>query len=75
MKMGLIMKNRSHRYDINRPRPRHGHKYTKQKMCLGIIMFIYVSSNGYGTFEAQFMKKLSNTGVELKKSVAYIKSM
>ena len=23
--------NRSHRYDINRPRPRHGHKYTKYK--------------------------------------------
>ena len=21
------MKKRSHRYDINRPRPRHGHKY------------------------------------------------
>ena len=39
------MKNRSHRYDINRPRPRHGHKYTKQKMCLGINMFIYVLSN------------------------------
>ena len=29
MKMRLGMKNRSHRYDINRPRPRHGHKYTK----------------------------------------------
>ena len=43
--MGLIMKNRSHRYDINRPRPRHGHKYTKQKMCLGVNMFIYVLSN------------------------------
>ena len=23
------MKNRSHRYDILRLRPRHGHKYTK----------------------------------------------
>ena len=22
------MKNRSHRYNINRPRPKHGHKYT-----------------------------------------------
>ena len=26
------MKNRSHRYNINRPRPRHEHKYTKYKM-------------------------------------------
>ena len=23
------MKNRSHRYDINRPRPRYRHKYTR----------------------------------------------
>ena len=32
MKMRLKMKNRSHRYDINRPRPRNGHKYIKYKM-------------------------------------------
>ena len=32
------MKNRSHRYDIKRPRPRHGHKYTKYKMCLSLMM-------------------------------------
>ena len=32
--------NRSHRYDMNRPRPRHGHKYTKYKMCLSIMMVI-----------------------------------
>ena len=30
------MKNRSHKYDINRPKPRHGHKYTKYKICLSI---------------------------------------
>ena len=36
MKMGLKMKNRSHKYDINRPKPRHGHKYTKYKICLSI---------------------------------------
>ena len=29
MEMRLKMKNRSHRYGINRNRPRHGHKYTK----------------------------------------------
>ena len=42
MKMTLKMKNRSHRYDIIRPKPRHGHKYTKYKMCLSIIMVLYV---------------------------------
>ena len=29
MKMGQKMKNRSYGYDINRPRSRHGRKYSK----------------------------------------------
>ena len=33
----LKMKNISRRYDINSPRPRHGHHYTKYKMCLSIM--------------------------------------
>ena len=28
-----------HRYAINRPRPRHGHKYSKCKKCLSMMMF------------------------------------
>ena len=39
--MEMKMKNRSHTYDINRPRPSHGQKYTKYKKCLSMIMFIY----------------------------------
>ena len=31
-------KNRSHRYDINRPRSRLGHKYSKYKKSLTMIM-------------------------------------
>ena len=31
-KMKLKMKNRSHIYNINGLRPRHGHKYTKYKI-------------------------------------------
>ena len=38
MKMKMKMKNRSDRYDINRPRSRHGHKYTKYKKCLNIMV-------------------------------------
>ena len=30
-------KNRSHRYAINRARPRNGYKYTKCKMCLSMM--------------------------------------
>ena len=36
MKMRLKMKNGSHRYDINRPRPRHEQKHPKCKTCLSI---------------------------------------
>ena len=55
--MRLKMKNRSHRYDINRPRPRHGHKYTKYKRCLSIMMAICIKQH------------LSNTEAELKKAL------
>ena len=34
MKVRLKMKNRSHRCDINRPMPRHVHKYAKYEMRL-----------------------------------------
>ena len=36
--MRLKMKNGSHRYDINKARPRNGHKYAKYKMCLSMMM-------------------------------------
>ena len=42
--MKLKMENRLHIYDTNRPRPRHGCKYTQYK----------------ATLEAQFMKLLNN---------------
>ena len=32
------MKRRSHKYSINRTRPKYGHKYTKYEMRLSIIM-------------------------------------
>ena len=34
----MKMKNRSHRYDINRFRSRHGLKYSKYKKCLSIMI-------------------------------------
>ena len=45
MKMRLNMNNRSSRYDINRPRHRHGHKYTKYKICLDIMMVIFIKQH------------------------------
>ena len=38
MKMRLKMKNGSHRYDINKTRPRYGHKYTKYEICCSMMM-------------------------------------
>ena len=37
------MENRSYRYDINRPRRRHGHKYTNNIKCVfDVMMFICI---------------------------------
>ena len=33
-------KNRSHRYDINRPRSRNGHRHSKYKKYLSMMMLI-----------------------------------
>ena len=45
MKMRLKKKNRSHRYDINRHLPRHGHKYTECKVCLSIMMVLGIKQH------------------------------
>ena len=34
------MQKRSHRYDINRPRSRHGHRYSKYKKCFSMMTLI-----------------------------------
>ena len=41
-KIRVKMKNWSHGYDINRPRLRHGHKYTKYKICLTTMMVMWI---------------------------------
>ena len=61
------MKNRPHRFNINRPRARHGHKCSKYKNCLITMMVIFIKqqlSNICGSI--RFIKKLSNTKAELK---------
>ena len=42
MKLKMKMKNRSHRYDIKRLRPRHGHKYSKYKKYLSMMMLLCI---------------------------------
>ena len=45
MEMRLKMKYRSHRYKMNILLPIHGHKYTKYKMYLSIMMFICIKQH------------------------------
>ena len=58
------MKNRSHRFDVNRPKP--GYNYKK---CLD-MMLICIKHH----LSKKFMKNLSNTEAWLKKHVAYKKA-
>ena len=43
--MKMKMKIRSHRYNINRPRCKHGHKYSKYKKFLGMMMLICIKQH------------------------------
>ena len=59
MKMKMLLINKT-----NRRRRRHRHKYTKYKR-VAVRSCLYVISNTEATFEAQFIKKLSNTEAKL----------
>ena len=59
------MKNRSHIYHINRPRPRHGHKYNNYKMghsAMGDICNKQYLKNIWSSIR----EKGKNTEAELK---------
>ena len=48
MKVKMKKKNRSHRYEINKPRSRYGHKYSKPRKyikCLSMIMLICIKQH------------------------------
>ena len=45
IKMKLKMKNSSSRFDINTPRLRYGHKYTKYKIRLNKMMVICIKQH------------------------------
>ena len=38
--MKIKMKNKSHRYNINRPSSGHGHNYSKYRKCLVMMILI-----------------------------------
>ena len=69
MKINMKMKNRSHRWDINRRRSRHEHKYSKYKKCLTMMMLLCVKQHLSNIWSSFLQKKISNTEAELKKAL------
>ena len=45
MKMRLKKKNTSHKYNINRARPKQGQEFIKYKMSLIIMIVIYIKQH------------------------------
>ena len=45
MKMKMKKKNKSHRYEINKLRFRHGHKYCKHMKCLSMMMLTCINQH------------------------------
>ena len=48
-KIDQNIKSRSHGYDINKPRSRHGHKYSKYKKCPIITMLTRIKQHQSNT--------------------------
>ena len=42
MKIRVKTKSKLHRHNRHRPKPRHGHKYPTYKMCLNIMVTVYI---------------------------------
>ena len=73
MKIRLKIKDKLYRYDTNKSRPRHGHKYTKNIVSLS-IMIVKCIKQHLSKICSTIYEKLSDTEAELTKSVAYKKA-
>ena len=73
--MRLKIKNRSQKYNINRPRSRYEHNYTKYKMYLSIMMITCIKQHLSNIWSSILEKVKQHWGWVEKKSVAYKKSV
>ena len=73
-KIKMEMKYKSHRYDINRPRSRHEHKFSKYKKCRNTMMFRCVKQHLSNIWHS-IHEKSNNTDAELLKSASHKKSV
>ena len=58
----------------NRPRPKHGHKYTKREMCLIIMMVIGIKQH-LSNILSSIHEKIKQHWDWVKKSFAFKKSV
>ena len=65
------MKNRSHRYKINRPRSRQGKNIVNVK-GVSVWWCLYVLSNTWATFQAKICKKVKQHWGWKKKSCIFV---
>ena len=73
MKMKMKKKNRSHRYDINRPRSWHGYKYIKYEKCLCMMMLICINQHLSNIWSSPHKKVKQHWGWAEEKRCLYKK--
>ena len=71
--MKMKLKNRSHRYDINRPRSGHEHKYSKYKKGLIMLKLIFTKQHLSNIWSSIHEKVKQHWGW-IEKRVAYKKA-
>ena len=66
--MKIKIKIRSHRYDISKPRPRHGHRYSKKYLSIMmLILNTHHPSNNWGSIH----QKVKQHSGWVEKTVLY----
>ena len=68
--MKVKIKKRSYRYDIIRPRSRYGHRYSKYKKSLNMMVLISIKRELQNTWSSIYYEVKQHWGW-VEKSVAY----
>ena len=68
MKIKMKIKKRLRRYDINEPRSRHGHKYSRCKNCLSVMMLICIKQN-LSNIWTSIHEKVKRQALHIKKNI------
>ena len=64
----MKIKKRLRRYDINEPRSRHGHKYSRCKNCLSVMMLICIKQN-LSNIWTSIHEKVKRQALHIKRNI------